>query len=920
MLADAKPLVFGELGIDSRSEGETVQAEILAWQLETVFGGGAAGALVYSYTDEWYKDGKLVEGWKFGVVTAERNAKPALDSVRKAFAVAPYFELKSAPRVSVVVATYNGGKTLRICLRSLCKLNYPDFEIIVIDDGSKDDVPEIAQSFDPERVKYIRQENQGLSAARNAGMNAATGEIVAYTDDDCRADEDWLYYLAADLAESDFVAMGGHNFLPPEDSSTAAAVMAAPGGPIHVMLTAREAEHIPGCNMAFRKDALEAVGGFDPVYRKAGDDVDVCWRLQDAGHKIGFNPVGFVWHYRRSTVAAYLKQQSGYGEAEALLQRKHPGKFSPDGGGRWQGRIYAPANWFSMGAERIYRGTFGEGLFQTIYSQGMSWLLAAHTSLERQVFITLPLVLLALVFDNPILTTLAVLAVGSWLGVILYAGMRSDVPPKQRRWWTRPLVSLLYLLQPMVRSWARHKELFGWQLPSLHGRETLDTLSSERKSGRFEMVTYWSESPLSRARLLQTLLERLRADLWQTQADEGWTDHDLELAGSRWCRLRLTTVSEWHKGGRVMLRCRVNTVWSSLAKMALYFVLLGVIVLEGLPIPAIWKAILPIFMLPGIMLWVRQREKKLRRIFSVILDQVAAKEGWLPTGTQPKAPVNNAASTTPAAPVYAPEWFSTWKLLRHVLDNGKFKGDRTGTGTYSIFGAQTRFDLMGGFPCLTTKKLHLRSIIHELLWFLKGDTNIKYLNDHKVRIWDEWADENGDLGPVYGKQWCSWEGADGRTINQIDEVIEQIKTNPDSRRHIVSAWNVADLDKMALSPCHALFQFYVCDGELSCQLYQRSADIFLGVPFNIASYALLTMMIAQVCGLKTAAIRPHLRRSASLLQSRRNRRKNSFRGPPRSLPGMEINPDVKDIHDFKFEDFELTNYDPHPSIKAPIAV
>ncbi|MGB0578509.1 MAG: thymidylate synthase [Limisphaerales bacterium] len=259
------------------------------------------------------------------------------------------------------------------------------------------------------------------------------------------------------------------------------------------------------------------------------------------------------------------------------------------------------------------------------------------------------------------------------------------------------------------------------------------------------------------------------------------------------------------------------------------------------------------------------------------------------------------------------------ELLRHVLDNGKFKGDRTGTGTYSIFGAQIRFDLMGGFPCLTTKKLHLRSIIHELLWFLKGDTNIKYLNDHKVRIWDEWADEAGDLGPVYGKQWCSWEGADGRTINQIDEVIEQIKTNPDSRRHIVSAWNVADLDKMALSPCHALFQFYVCDGELSCQLYQRSADIFLGVPFNIASYALLTMMIAQVCDLKPRQF-VHTFGDLHLYANHVEQAKEQLSRTPRSLPKMGINADVKDIHEFTFEDFELTNYDPHPSIKAPIAV
>lgn len=661
MLADAKPLVFGELGIDSLAEGEDEQAKILEWQIETVFRGGAAGAVVFSYTDEWFKDGRLVAGWRFGLVTAERNAKPALDAVRTAYSMAPYFELQSAPRVSVVVATYNGAKTLRVCLRSLCKLNYPDYEIIVIDDGSKDEAPEVAQSFDPERVKYIRQENLGLSVARNTGWTAATGEIVAYTDDDCRADEDWLYYLAGDLAGSDFAAMGGHNFLPPEDSPTAAAVMAAPGGPGHVMLTAREAEHIPGCNMAFRKDALEAIGGFDPMYRKAGDDVDVCWRLQEAGYQIGFNPAGFVWHYRRSTVGAYLKQQSGYGEAEALLQRRHPEKFSPEGGGRWRGRIYAPANWFSMGEERVYRGTFGEGLFQTIYAQGIDWTLAGHTSLERQVFITLPLVLLALVFGNPVLVMLAMLALGAWLGVCVYAGIRSDVPPKQRRWWSRPLISLLYLLQPIFRSWSRYQELFGWQLPSLHSRETLDTLSLARTKERFEAASYWSEQPLSRSRMLTALLERLRQDRWHAHADEGWSDHDLEVAGSRWCRLRLTTVSEWHPGGRVMLRCDLRTVWSPLAKMALYYVLIGVILLDGSPLPPVWKGILSLGLPLGMILWVRRRAHKLRRIFSVILDRTAALEGWRKIGAEETLePVNNEESTVVEAPVYAPEWFSTW--------------------------------------------------------------------------------------------------------------------------------------------------------------------------------------------------------------------------------------------------------------------
>jgi len=258
-------------------------------------------------------------------------------------------------------------------------------------------------------------------------------------------------------------------------------------------------------------------------------------------------------------------------------------------------------------------------------------------------------------------------------------------------------------------------------------------------------------------------------------------------------------------------------------------------------------------------------------------------------------------------------------LLRHILQNGARKDDRTGTGTLSVFGYQMRFDLEAGFPMLTTKKLHLRSIVYELLWFLKGDTNVGYLNDNKVSIWDEWADENGDLGPIYGKQWVAWETADGKQINQIERAVHDLRHNPDSRRIIVSAWNVGDLGKMALSPCHALFQFYVANGRLSCQLYQRSADVFLGVPFNIASYALFTMMMAQVCGLRpgefiwtggdTHLYVNHLEQ-VNLQLSR----------DPRPLPTLRINPDVTDIFAFQFEDFELLNYDPHPHIKAPVAV
>ncbi|PFG13188.1 thymidylate synthase [Bacillus sp. es.036] len=259
------------------------------------------------------------------------------------------------------------------------------------------------------------------------------------------------------------------------------------------------------------------------------------------------------------------------------------------------------------------------------------------------------------------------------------------------------------------------------------------------------------------------------------------------------------------------------------------------------------------------------------------------------------------------------------QLCEEILHNGTKKSDRTGTGTMSVFGHQMRFDLQEGFPALTTKKLHLRSIIHELLWFLKGDTNVKYLQDNGVRIWNEWADENGELGPVYGHQWRSWTGADGSTVDQIAKVVEQIKTNPDSRRMIVTAWNPSEVDEMALPPCHCLFQFYVADGKLSCQLYQRSADVFLGVPFNIASYALLTMMMAQVCDLEPGEF-IHTLGDAHIYNNHIEQVQLQLTRDTKDLPKMKINPEVKSIFDFSFEDFELTDYHPHPHIKGEVSV
>jgi glycosyltransferase involved in cell wall biosynthesis len=395
MIADTKPLVLAEFGIDSGREGEKEKCAILSWQIEEAFRAGLAGAVVFSYTDDWWRAGLRVEDWNMGLTTRDRQPKDSFAAVRDQFHLAPSFRLERYPRVSVVVASYEGVGTLNACLDSLERLNYPDYEVILVDDGSTDDTPRIALSHP--KIRYLRHpRNLGLGVARNTGIAAATGEIVAFTDADCRADEDWLYYLVGDMSEGDFAGVGGHNLLPPDASPVSAAVMVSPGGPAHVMLTDREAEHVPGCNMAFYKWALEDVNGFDPIFRRAGDDVDLCWRLQRLGHRIGFSPAGFVWHYRRSTFAAYLRQQRGYGEAEALLVQKHPEYFSALGGSIWRGRIYASSKFgIVMRAPIVYHGVFGSAMFQTLYTAMPVGLASFFSSLEYHVLVTLPLVVVS---------------------------------------------------------------------------------------------------------------------------------------------------------------------------------------------------------------------------------------------------------------------------------------------------------------------------------------------------------------------------------------------------------------------------------------------------------------------------------------------------------------------------------------------
>ncbi|MGH7529300.1 MAG: glycosyltransferase, partial [Gemmatimonadales bacterium] len=372
-IAGDRPLLMSELGLDSLRNGEHGQARSLEWQVRTAFAAGCAGVFVFAWTDEWYRHGNDVEDWEFGLTRADRSPKPALDAVREAFAEVPFPARLAWPRISVIVCSYNGARTIRDTLDGLARLCYPDYEVIVVDDGSRDETAAIARRYD---CKLIQTANRGLSHARNAGLAAASGEIVAYIDDDAYPDPHWLTYLAATFLKTSHAGVGGPNIAPPGDGAIAECVARAPGGPVHVLLSDREAEHIPGCNMAFRKTSLEAIGGFDAQFRTAGDDVDVCWRLQQRGWTLGFHPAAVVWHHRRNSLRAYWRQQVGYGCAEAMLERKWPEKYNGPGHVRWAGRIYGPgiARLLGWRPSRVYHGVWGAAPFQSLEEATPSWL------------------------------------------------------------------------------------------------------------------------------------------------------------------------------------------------------------------------------------------------------------------------------------------------------------------------------------------------------------------------------------------------------------------------------------------------------------------------------------------------------------------------------------------------------------------
>jgi len=558
-IAGEKPLVMAEIGLDSRRNGEQAQADSLRWQIQSAFTSGCTGAFVYAWTDEWYRGGHDIEDWDFGLTDRDRHPKPALDAVRESFAQTPFPDDVEWPRITVVCCSYNGASTIRDTLEGLKALTYPNFEVIVVNDGSKDDTPKIAAEYD---VRLISTENRGLSNARNTGWQEATGEIVAYIDDDAYPDPHWLHFLAWRFMHTDFVGVGGPNIAPPGDGPIADCVANAPGGPVHVLLSDIEAEHIPGCNMAFRREALAAIDGFDARYRAAGDDVDVCWRLQHNGGRLGFHAGAMDWHHRRNSLQMYWKQQQGYGKAEALLEEKWPEKYNAAGHFSWSGRLYGKGltEALHFRGSRVYSGPFGSALFQSIY-QPAAGLWNSLPLMPEWYLITGVLGVLTLLGISwpPLLwfAPLFVLGLVAPIAQAVLSAAKAEFPTPRpdplQRFGLRALTALMHLIQPMARLIGRLRPgLTPWR-----SRGDVDPSWGWRQ--KFEL---WSEQWRSPEAWLEDICNHLGRSNVSTQPGGDYAPKDLELRGGLLASGRALMAIEEHGGGRQMVRFQIEPVFS----------------------------------------------------------------------------------------------------------------------------------------------------------------------------------------------------------------------------------------------------------------------------------------------------------------------------------------------------------------------
>jgi glycosyltransferase involved in cell wall biosynthesis len=627
-LAEDRPLIMGEFGMDTLRHPEEEQAEMLSWHIESVVRGGLAGTFLYTWTDEWWCNGQDITDWAFGLTTRERKPKKALSTVKTLFAdnesMTHKVKLPRYPKVSVIVCCYNGAKTLARCLESLKHLDYPDYEVILVDDGSKDNTQEIAARHP--WIVNVRQENSGLSVARNVGAQTATGEVLAYTDSDCMADPEWLYFMVGTLLSGNYAGVGGPNISPPAENWIQACVSAAPGGPNHVLLTDLVAEHIPGCNMAFYKWAFEKVGGFDPEYRKAGDDVDFCWRLQQKGEIIGFSPSAIVWHYRRFTLGAFRKQQNGYGEAESLLRFKHLVFFGPTGNAKWKGQIYgAPRFTWLINRPIIYHGVFGEGLFQSIYPTPQSDIAAYVSSIE---WVVLTLFVFCLSIPLPLLRIVPYLMFGGTFLVALSYMIHAKLEPKHDTILARLLVAFLALTQPLVRGWSRY---FTW----MKFKRTPPAVIASRERnytptrGSISKLNFWTENGQGREHLLPEIIKALEAEGWNHSIDTGWKDWDIQVYGSFWWGIRLRSVTEYHGGPKCLTRIKLDAHMVA-TTFLINLVLLSVLGYRQLFMPGgdLWLWI-PYIIVVGIL---ATRGYRLKKRVAELVDAAAQRCGFVRIG------------------------------------------------------------------------------------------------------------------------------------------------------------------------------------------------------------------------------------------------------------------------------------------------
>ena len=623
-LAEDKPLILGEFGMDTIRHAESEQAEMLRWHIESVVRGGLAGTIVYAWTDEWFRGGQEILDWSFGLVRRDRSPKPAWETVKSLFygegSMTSRVKLRDYPKASVVVCSYNGAKTLDRCLTSLKEINYPSYEVILVDDGSTDNTQEIAASHN--WVKNVRQENKGLSFARNVGAHASCGDVIVYTDSDCMADPDWLYYLMGTLLSGDYAGVGGPNISPPAENWVQACVSAAPGGPNHVLLTDVVAEHIPGCNMAFHRWAFDQVGGFDPEYRKAGDDVDFCWRLQQSGGVIAFSPAAIVWHYRRFTLQAFRKQQQGYGEAESMLRFQHLVFFGPTGTAKWKGQIYgAPRFTWLVNKPIIYHGVFGEGLFQSIYPTPQSEIAAYLSSIE---WLALTLFVLGISVPLPFLRIIPYIMFGGTLLVALSYMIHARLEAKHDTIPARLLVAFLALAQPLVRGWARY---FTWLRFKRTPPAVIASVEKDFKPARGSITNlrFWSEDGHGRERLLQESIQALESEGWNYSLDTGWKNWDVQIYGSFWWGIQMRSVTEYHGGPKCLTRVHLRTRMVA-TTFLLSFILLGILSYQQFFIPeaSLWPWI-P-YVLFELFLFLRAR--RLKRRVAELVGAAAARCGF----------------------------------------------------------------------------------------------------------------------------------------------------------------------------------------------------------------------------------------------------------------------------------------------------